>query len=118
MTADALARDLDAAADQLADLHGTHQRAGEIIERAVDQRVPHGRTRRLAGSVSVEVGEQGVTVGAGGPGVEYVWPVHDGVPGRTAAHPFMSEALASTEDNVLDLYLDRVDDALDLLKGS
>lgn len=111
-----LARDLDRASEQLADLTAVNRAAGELIERNVEPRVPRGATRRLVGSVAAEVGEQGVTVAAGGPGIEYVWPVHQGVPGRgIPAHPFMTDALAATEAAVTDLYLGHVDDALDHL---
>lgn len=114
-----LARDLDHVADELADLSDAHRAAGQLIERNVEPRVPRGATRRLVGSVASEVGEQGVSVTAGGPGVEYVWPIHQGVPGRgITAHPFLTDALTATEPDVVDLYLDRVDDAIATLKGT
>ncbi len=114
-----LARDLDRAAEQLADLSAAHRAAGQLIERNAEPRVPKGTTHRLVGSVASEVGEQGVSVTAGGPGVAYVWPIHQGVPGRgITAHPFLTDALRATEPDVVDLYLDHVDHALDTLKGT
>lgn len=110
-----LEADLHRAADELADLHGTHRQAGELLEADARRRAPRRRTGELDRSIGATVGEQGLTVTAA---ADHAWPLHSGVPSRgIAAHPFLTDALAAQGSDVIDLYLTHVDDVLDILKG-
>lgn len=106
--AEALARHLHAAAEDLGDLGPVNSEAGRIVEAAA--RAPR-RTGALAGSLRSAGTPGGVTIGSA---LRYATFVHWGAPRRhMAARPFLVTAVQATTEDVADLYLSHARDALD-----
>lgn len=111
--ADTLARTLDGAARDLADMSEANRKAGDLLARDAAGRAPH-RTGRLGGSIRVTaVGAGGVTVGAAAPyapfqefGTRYVRATY-----------FLTGTLAHDEGPVIDVYETAVDHALMQVRG-
>lgn len=97
-SAAALAAALGRMAGDLGDLTAPDEAAGELLAARALPRVPR-RSGRLAGTVRAT----GPTVTAGGPGVGYVHPVHNGsrfMPAR----PFLTDTLTASTADVVDVY--------------
>lgn len=93
-----------------------HDKVGEPVEREATIRVPR-RSGRLAGSIRrAKASTTKATVRAGKKSVPYAGPIHFGWPARNIApQPFLTDALASKHDDVIDLYADELDRFVGLL---
>jgi hypothetical protein len=107
--ATALRKSLDAAGEALGDLTGPNKVIAQRVLASAIPRVPV-RTGRLVGSLQPHATATVATVTTA---VPYAWPVHSGVPARNIGpHPFLTGALSDTEEAIVDVYLEAVDDAL------
>ena len=100
---DRLAQTIGQAADDLVDLASVNADAGALVIGYA--RIPR-RTGALSNTVRTEPTAVGVTITAGGNGVDYAIPVH-------ALNPFLTDALTAHEADVVDLYVGQVTDILD-----
>lgn len=91
------------AAGDLVDLQPVNADAGALVIGYA--RIPR-RTGALANTVRAEPTPAGVTITAGGNGVDYAIPVHK-------LNPFLTDALTAKENDVVDLYVGQVVDTLD-----
>jgi len=105
--ADNLVRTLRSAAGALEDLTEAEHAAGQLLAAHGSARAPR-RTGLLASRHGYTVVDTRLTVTAATP---YAAVVH-------ARFPWLTQTLAADEDQVTDLYLDGVDDALSLVKGT
>ena len=120
--ADRLAATLRDFSRSLDDLSDANRRAGELVASAAVQAVPR-RTGRLASSRRVEAAPTTVDVSFG---VVYAAPIHWGVgprvglrgPHNIAPTLFLSNALATQEDAVADVYLDAIDQRMGKVRGA
>lgn len=103
-----LAATLGDAAAAVADVSEVGHDAGAVVLGAAT--IPR-RTGALDASAHVEVDTVGAAVIAGGPSAPYAPAVH-------ARNPFLANALDASTDAVVDLYLDHVTDAVDLITGA
>lgn len=104
--ADNLVRSLDDAAGRLEDLTDAEHEAGQLLAQTGSRNAPR-RTGHLAASHGYAVAGDVLTVTAATP---YAAAVH-------ARNPWLSKTLAATEDQVADIYLASVTDALGDVKG-
>lgn len=120
--ADKLASTLREFSRSLDDLSDANRRAGEMVASAAVLRAPR-RTGRLAGSSRTTTTPTTVDVSFG---VVYAAPVHWGVGPRVGLRGphnlpptlFLTDALATQEDAVADVYLEAIDNRLGKVRGA
>lgn len=98
---------LEQAAAALGELAEVNTNAGELVLGAA--RIPR-RTGRLDRSARVLGSVDGFTLTAGGPSAPHAPIVH-------AYNPFLTDALTTSETDVVDLYLGHAERALDTIQG-
>lgn len=104
--ADQLVRTLHEAGQQLGDLSEVEHQAGQLLADQGSRSAPRD-TGRLAGAHGYAVVDDVLTVVAATP---YAAIVH-------ARNPWLTRTVDQAEDQVADLYLTGVDDALSHVKG-
>lgn len=104
---DALARSAAHAADLLGDLAGTNADAGALVIGGAT--IPR-KTGALASTVHAIGDAAGVDIVAGGTVAPYAVPVH-------ARNPFLTQAVAASEDAVADLYADKAAEVVNTITG-
>jgi hypothetical protein len=120
--ADRLASTLREFARSLDDLSDANRRAGEAIGSAARGRVPK-RTGRLAGSMRIDAAPKDVSVAFG---AVHAAPIHWGVgprvglrgPHNIAPTLFLTGALAASEDEVADIYVEAIDRRMGKVRGA
>lgn len=107
-----LSRSLANVARDLDDLSGANRDAGDLLASVARVRAPR-RSGTLAASTTPHVFAGGVSVFSP---VRYFWPVHSGT-SRTPAQPYVAEAIRDSEDRILRIYDDEVEQVLARVRG-
>lgn len=111
--ADTLARTLDGAAHDLADMSDANRKAGQLLAQHAAGSAPR-RTGRLAGSIRVtDVGKGGVSVGST---VKY-GPFQEFGTRYVRATYFLTGTLARDDGPVIDVYETAIDRTLAQVRG-
>jgi hypothetical protein len=116
--ADRVAATMHDFADDLRDLSDAHDRAGALLVRAAQAGVRR-RSGALGASIVATVTATGPTVTAGNSGVRYAGPIEGGWRAHgIEPQKYMSGALKSQHDGVIETYIDAVDKAAQQIKGA
>lgn len=95
-----------------------HKKVAEPVARAAEPRAP-SRSGRLAASIRAQGTQREGRVAAGKASVPYAGPIHWGWPARNIkAQPFLTDALASEENTVVDIYMIETDRLIDRVWAS
>jgi hypothetical protein len=101
---------LHSAAAQLGDLSAPHGEAGRVV---VATAAPPRRSGYLASSLTATTGPDGPVFASN---ARYWTYVHYGAPRRNMrAHPFYPEAIEATRDQLVAIYADHAQQALDTI---
>lgn len=113
-----LRKQLKAAGESYADLKDAGLEAATVVSDAAKGIVPQ-RTGALAGSIRPAGQAKGAVVRAGKGGVPYAGVIHFGWPAHNIEpQPFLYEAADSRLSEVEDIYLKRVQQIADTVKGA
>lgn len=118
-----LRKTLREASEGAADLKPVHKAVGDIVTTRGSGIAPRGDTGNLANSVRTGATKTATVVRAGNnrktaSGVPYAAPIHWGWPERNIqAQPFLAEAAKDTENQWVKLYMQKVEELLDQIKG-
>ena len=116
--ADRVEATMHAFADDLRDLGDAHARAGALLARTAAGNVRR-RTGAMAASINVQVSAQGPVITVGNSGVKYAGPIEGGWRAHgIEPQRFISRALDSESDRVVDTYVDAVDKAARQIRGA
>lgn len=105
--ADNLVRTLDDAARRLLDLTEAEQSAGQLLAEAGRAASPR-KTGRMAGAHGYDVVDATVSIVVA---TDYAPIVH-------AQNPWLTDTVTAHEEQVADIYLSGVEDALSIVKGT
>lgn len=108
VTGDDVAAILDHIATDLGDLTAPNREAADLVLASAQ---PPRRTGRLAGSLHVDAASADAAVVVSD--LPYAGVIHNGWPARQiTAKPFLTDALATTEPQVIDVYAEHLADIL------
>jgi len=90
-----------------------HKKTAEPVASAAARIVPR-RSGRLAASIRAQGTQRAGRVAAGKKSVPYAGPIHWGWPARNIKpQPFLTDALASKQETVVEIYLTETDRLID-----
>ena len=95
-----------------------HKKTAVPVARTAEANAPR-RSGRLAASIRPQGTQREGRVAAGKASVPYAGPIHFGWPARNiASQPFLTDALHSEEETVVDIYLIETDRLIDRIWAS
>lgn len=113
-----LARTLKKAGVDVKELKEANNRVGQVIVQAAQSRAPK-KSGRLAGSIRASKEQAGITIRAGNNGgIPYAAPIHWGWPKRNIkATLFLTNAIAETQPEWIDLYYKELEHIVSEIRG-